>query len=207
MADIFISYAREDRPRVIPIAKAFEDQGWSVWWDTQIPPGKTFFSVIKEALDAAKCVVVLWSKQSIDSEWVLLDQGMRPRLYVNNEFKDNADGTVTDHATGLMWQKSGSSNYLPYEKAQEYIDQLNRERFAGHLDWRLPTMPELMSLLTPQKQTNTLFIDPVFYGNQRWCWSADERAAGSAWGVGFHRGDVRWGDLLLNYYYVRGVRS
>ena len=35
------------------------------------PPGKTFIGVIKEALDAAKCVVVLWSKQSIDSEWVL----------------------------------------------------------------------------------------------------------------------------------------
>ncbi len=37
-----------------------------------------------------------------------LDQDMRPLKYVNNEFNDNADGTVTDHATGLMWQKSGS---------------------------------------------------------------------------------------------------
>jgi hypothetical protein len=71
MAEIFISYAREDRSRVEPLAKALEDQGWSVWWDPRIPPGKTFFEVIKEALEAAKCVVVLWSKQSIDSEWVL----------------------------------------------------------------------------------------------------------------------------------------
>ena len=71
MADIFISYAKKDRSRVEPLAKALEDQGWSVWWDPQIPPGKTFFGVIKEALEAAKCVVVLWSKQSIDSEWVL----------------------------------------------------------------------------------------------------------------------------------------
>jgi hypothetical protein len=67
MADIFISYAREDRPRVEPIAKVLKDQGWSVWWDPQIPPGRTFFGVIKEALDAAKCVVVLWSKRSIHS--------------------------------------------------------------------------------------------------------------------------------------------
>ena len=67
MADIFISYAREDRSRVKPIAEALEDQDWSVWWDPQIPPGKTFFGVIKAALDAAKCVLVLWSEQSIDS--------------------------------------------------------------------------------------------------------------------------------------------
>jgi len=71
MADIFISYASEDRSRVEPMAKALEEQGWTVWWDPQIPPGKTFFTVIKEALEAAKCVVVLWSNQSINSEWVL----------------------------------------------------------------------------------------------------------------------------------------
>ncbi len=52
MADIFISYASEDRSRVEPLAKALEDQGCSVWWDPQIPPGKTFFGVIKEALEA-----------------------------------------------------------------------------------------------------------------------------------------------------------
>lgn len=47
------------------------DRGWSVWWDPQIPPGKTYFRVVKDALKAAKCVVVLRSKHSIISEWVL----------------------------------------------------------------------------------------------------------------------------------------
>ncbi len=135
-----------------------------------------------------------------------LDQSMRPLKYINNEFNDNADGTVTDHATGLMWQKSGSQNSLTYEEAQEYIEQLNRERFAGHSDWRLPTIPELMSLLTPQKQTNGLYIDPIFDADQSWCWSADKGSSGSAWLVGFSYGFVSWYDLNFSYY-VRGVRS
>ncbi len=70
MADIFISYASQDRSRVEPFAKRLEAQGWSVWWDRTIPPGKTFTQVIQVAISAAKCVVVLWSQASIESDWV-----------------------------------------------------------------------------------------------------------------------------------------
>ena len=62
MADIFISYAREDRQKAEQLAHALECQGWSVWWDRTIPTGKSFDKVTQEALDAAQCVVVLWSK-------------------------------------------------------------------------------------------------------------------------------------------------
>jgi hypothetical protein len=59
MADIFISYAKKDRSRVEPLAKALMEQGWSVFWDRAIPGGKTWDEVIEKELDAAKCVVVV----------------------------------------------------------------------------------------------------------------------------------------------------
>ena len=46
MSDIFISYARADRPRAEAIAKALEEHGWSVWWDWNIPGGEAFRQVI-----------------------------------------------------------------------------------------------------------------------------------------------------------------
>jgi len=70
MADIFLSYASADRSRAEPIAKALEGEGWSVWWDRTIPPGMTFVQVIEKEINEAKCVLVLWSNNSIKSEWV-----------------------------------------------------------------------------------------------------------------------------------------
>ena len=70
MADVFISYAREDRERASKLASALVARGWSVWWDQKITVGQSFDQVIEHELDIAKCVVALWSKSSISSEWV-----------------------------------------------------------------------------------------------------------------------------------------
>jgi len=70
MSEIFISYAHEDRPHSERLAHALEAQGWSVWWDIVIPAGKHFDDVIDEEMDAAKCVIVMWSKASVGSRYV-----------------------------------------------------------------------------------------------------------------------------------------
>ena len=70
MADIFISYASKDRARAGVLAQALGAHGWSIWWDREIPLGKSFDEVIEKALMDAQCVVVLWSAVSIASDWV-----------------------------------------------------------------------------------------------------------------------------------------
>jgi len=71
MSDIFISYSREDRARFKSLAEALQKIcGWTVWWDERIPAGKMFDEVIEAALDEARCVIVVWSKISINSYWV-----------------------------------------------------------------------------------------------------------------------------------------
>lgn len=73
MSDIFLSYKSEDGVKAQKIAEAIEKKGYTVWWDRIIPPGRTFYEVIEEELDKAKCVVVLWSEKSIKAKWVITE--------------------------------------------------------------------------------------------------------------------------------------
>jgi hypothetical protein len=70
MADIFISYARKDREKVAALAKALSNQGWTLWWDPEIRTGTPFDRVIEKALKDARSVLVVWSHNSVDSDWV-----------------------------------------------------------------------------------------------------------------------------------------
>ena len=70
MADIFLSYATEDRATAGEVASQLEALGFSVWWDRKIPAGKTWRQVIESALNEMGCMVVLWSSSSLASTWV-----------------------------------------------------------------------------------------------------------------------------------------
>lgn len=70
MEDVFLSYASSDLDRVQPLAEAMKDAGFSVWWDRQLSVGSAFDQEIERALDAAACVVVVWSHNSVNSDWV-----------------------------------------------------------------------------------------------------------------------------------------
>src|SRR5262245_17662206 len=71
MSDIFVSYTRADKLRVERLVQVLERQGWSIWWDPNIQPGEKFREVIDKELKDAKCVIVVWSLKSLESNFVI----------------------------------------------------------------------------------------------------------------------------------------
>jgi TIR domain len=157
VSDIFISYASEDRERAREIATVLTDNGWSVWWDRQIPFGKTFDKVIEENLAKAKCVVVLWTRNSVESRWVraeasdgvgrdlLLPVVLERDLKLPLEFK--------------MFQAANLADWRPGQAHEEF------ERFLKSVGAMVKAPPALAETDATKhadsKQDNTLAIDTL----------------------------------------------
>lgn len=82
--------------------------------------------------------------------------------YGKNNFIDNNNGTITDTATGLMWQKMDSSKGMNWEKALKYAQNI---KIGGYDDWRLPNAKELQSIVDYTQSVETSYsaaINPIF---------------------------------------------
>ena len=77
--DIFISYARQDRPTARAFAECLTEEGFHVWWDASLHSGETFDEVIEQRLRDANAVVVLWSPRSVASRWVRAEATLADR--------------------------------------------------------------------------------------------------------------------------------
>jgi pSer/pThr/pTyr-binding forkhead associated (FHA) protein len=77
--DIFLSYARTDRPAARLFAEALAAEAFEVWWDASLHSGETFDEVIERKLRDAKAVVVLWSPRSVASRWVRAEATLADR--------------------------------------------------------------------------------------------------------------------------------
>jgi hypothetical protein len=85
--------------------------------------------------------------------------------YGINEFVNNDDGTITDKATGLMWQQDDSQTGMNWEDALNWVQQKNSENYLGYNDWRLPNVKELQSIVDYSRSlqaTNSAAIDTLF---------------------------------------------
>ena len=68
--DIFISYSHQDRPTIEKLAAALHQENLSVWWDRHIQTGQAFDREIEDAISGAGSVIVAWSQNSVESDWV-----------------------------------------------------------------------------------------------------------------------------------------
>jgi len=75
VADVFISYKREERTRCERIATKLRGLGLDVWFDAKLEAGKNFDREIESAVARSKAVLVLWSPSAVDSQWVRNEAG------------------------------------------------------------------------------------------------------------------------------------
>jgi len=80
-----------------------------------------------------------------------------PPKEVQSRFIQNADGTITDNLSGLMWKQQPLQDSLSWESALQSAEETN---FAGASDWRLPNIKELQSL-NDENYSNPS-INPIF---------------------------------------------
>ncbi len=82
--------------------------------------------------------------------------------YGQNQFTADANGTITDSATGLTWMQFDSGNGMNWETALRYCETLD---YGGTSDWRLPDAKELQSIVDYSRSPATsgsAAIDPLF---------------------------------------------
>ncbi len=68
MADIFVSYKRDDLAKVSALVTALRESGFTVWWDRDIAPGAPWEATIEQELEQAGVAIVAWSPAAIKSE-------------------------------------------------------------------------------------------------------------------------------------------
>jgi len=137
-------------------------------------------------------------------------------LYGKNRFHDNGDGTITDFATGLTWQKADSGKPMEWKEALKYAETL---KLGGCDDWRLPNVKELQSIvdyssapdaLDPQKRGPA--IDPIFELTEAesWFWASTTHVeTGFAYYVCFGQAysAMRFRGKKINAHGAGAVRS
>ena len=86
---------------------------------------------------------------------------------------DNQDGTVTDPNSGLMWKQTDAwldmHKFYTWQDQPSYVEKLNKEKFAGHSDWRIPTKADAATLVEKGRKETVIDkngipfpMDPIF---------------------------------------------
>ena len=154
MADVFISYARPDEAAARRVAKSLQAAGLEVWWDADLPAHRSYSEVIERNLDAAKAVVVLWSKDSAKSQWV------------------RAEADVARNAGKLVQaQLDGTMPPLPFNQIQ-CADLKGWRGSASHPGWA-KLKASAQALVSGEEQPKSAAVEPGLWDKaKRYRWFA-----------------------------------
>lgn len=117
----------------------------------------------------------------------------------------NKKNTVVDSLTQLMWQRDGSGKKLFIKQIQSYVDKMNSKKYKGYSNWRIPTLEEAMTTVSPAKK-GALYIVGTFGKKQDAIWTSDRLDKKTSWVVRYDKGRCNYGTYKYPRY-VRLVRS
>ncbi len=148
MADIFLSYAREDLDRVSVLAGALQTLGWSVWWDRTIRPGRSWDQVLEGELDSARCIVVAWSKSSVGSDWVRseAEEGTRRQILI--------PVLIDEVRVPLAFRRIQGADLTGWNGHEDHAGFRNLQEAVAELLARPPATTSLSPSLGPTPETD-----------------------------------------------------
>ena len=206
MSDIFISYSSKERPWVERFAKTLEVHGWSVWWDRNIPTGGSFNTVIRQELAVSKCAIVVWSEQSVESEWVQAEaaeakeQDKYLPIKINESeiplgFTQRTFQSLVDWKAGI--DHAGFSQLL--KDIERLVKRPPKRVEFGPTPWWKRVHPTWLV------STPAILIAVIVIGLMLWPIPARVQVELTSERVEFEIGATPQGKTILNGFYVRSI--
>lgn len=110
-----------------------------------------------------------------------LDPLFRPERFYRPQFAALTAGMARDNNSGLYWQRRGPGFTLNWHQAHEYVAYLREIKWEGRSNWRLPTVEEVNTILSPPLRTVVYSSWPLFDSTTHWLWTADLGNKKQAW--------------------------
>jgi hypothetical protein len=133
MTEVFLSYNRADRPVAEAIARELQALGIDVWWDHELLGGEDYRQRISGILDRVRIAIVIWSRRSVDSQWVISEAATAREKKVLVPVTIDGHELPIDfralHTTDLTAWVPGDQ--LPDTLVKTLADRLGRELFYG----------------------------------------------------------------------------
>ena len=114
--------------------------------------------------------------------------------------------TIIDGAKRLVWLKKDTwqmaGKWMAQRQVIEFAGNLNRQRFAGFSDWRLPTTVEAKSLFDKKQKNSdnmgqTIYLSDLFEpGCGLLCWTSDVRHNIQGVRLNFRKGATIYDDIF-----------
>jgi serine/threonine-protein kinase len=112
-----------------------------------------------------------------------LDELLRPLRYTPWNFTVIGRQLALEKNSGLYWQRRGSGFTLDWRQAKEYVSHLNSINWQGRNSWRLPTLDEARTILSPPLHGVRCSGWPLFDDTIHWLWTSDHCTGKQAWMV------------------------